>query len=91
MNWQGVDLRVFSRLGASEAAHPRRPLQEVAMKTQGEIEAAICEGINRFQQEYLERSEDQSSKDWSSRRVLTVDGGNRGGRIDKLMGTHAGR
>ena len=25
------------------------------MKTQGEIEAAICEGINRFEQEYLGR------------------------------------
>jgi uncharacterized protein YbcI len=25
------------------------------MKTQGEIEAAICEGINRFQQEYMGR------------------------------------
>jgi len=25
------------------------------MKTQGEIEAAICEGLNRFQQEYMGR------------------------------------
>src|ERR1700738_4810288 len=25
------------------------------MKTQGEIEAAICEGISRFQQEYMGR------------------------------------
>src|SRR6266853_2046797 len=25
------------------------------MKTQGELEAAICEGINRFQQEYMGR------------------------------------
>lgn len=25
------------------------------MKTQGEIEAAICEGINRFEQEYMGR------------------------------------
>jgi uncharacterized protein YbcI len=25
------------------------------MKTQGEIEAAICEGINRFQQDYMGR------------------------------------
>jgi uncharacterized protein YbcI len=25
------------------------------MKTQGEIEAAICEGINRFEQEYRGR------------------------------------
>ena len=28
---------------------------EVTMKTQGEIEAAICEGINRFEQEYMGR------------------------------------
>src|SRR3982750_901405 len=27
----------------------------VAMKTQGEIEAAICEGISRFEQEYMGR------------------------------------
>lgn len=27
----------------------------VAMKTQGEIEAAICEGITRFEQEYMGR------------------------------------
>lgn len=28
---------------------------EVAVKTLGEIEAAICEGINRFEQEYMGR------------------------------------
>lgn len=28
---------------------------EVAMKTQGEIEAAVCEGITRFEQEYMGR------------------------------------
>jgi uncharacterized protein YbcI len=28
---------------------------EVTMKTQGEIEAAICEGLNRFEQEYMGR------------------------------------
>jgi uncharacterized protein YbcI len=28
---------------------------EVFMKTQGEIEAAICEGISRFEQEYMGR------------------------------------
>lgn len=28
---------------------------EVSMKTQGEIEAAICEGISRFEQEYMGR------------------------------------
>jgi len=30
-------------------------MHEVAMKTQGEIEAAICEGISRFEQEYMGR------------------------------------
>jgi uncharacterized protein YbcI len=28
---------------------------EVAMKTQGEVEAAVCEGISRFEQEYMGR------------------------------------
>jgi uncharacterized protein YbcI len=28
---------------------------EVRMKTQGEIEAAVCEGIARFEQEYMGR------------------------------------
>src|SRR5271167_3524564 len=28
---------------------------EIAMKSQGEIEAAVCEGINRFEQEYMGR------------------------------------
>src|SRR5262245_52258095 len=37
--------------------HPTRSWDtfEVAMKTQGEIEAAICEGITRFEQEYMGR------------------------------------
>jgi uncharacterized protein YbcI len=45
----------------SESAPPRRPPQangatfEVAMKSQGEIEAAICEGISRFEQDYMGR------------------------------------
>jgi uncharacterized protein YbcI len=33
----------------------REDIFEVAMKTQGEIEAAICEGISRFQQDYMGR------------------------------------
>jgi len=28
---------------------------EVLMKTQGEIESAICEGISRFEQDYMGR------------------------------------
>jgi hypothetical protein len=30
-------------------------LEDVAMKTQGEIEAAVCEGVSRFEQEYMGR------------------------------------
>jgi uncharacterized protein YbcI len=30
-------------------------ISEVAMKTQGEIEAAICEGVSRFEQDYMGR------------------------------------
>jgi uncharacterized protein YbcI len=30
-------------------------IREVAMKTQGEIEAATCEGIRRFEQDYMGR------------------------------------
>ena len=30
-------------------------VSEVAMKTQGEIEAAICEGISSFEQDYMGR------------------------------------
>src|SRR6266699_4850167 len=29
---------------------------EVAMKSQGEIETAICEGINHFEQHYMRRA-----------------------------------
>jgi uncharacterized protein YbcI len=29
--------------------------QEVGMKTQGEIESAICDGMSRFEQEYMGR------------------------------------
>jgi uncharacterized protein YbcI len=33
----------------------RGDTSEVAMKTQGEIEAVICEGISRFEQDYMGR------------------------------------
>jgi len=32
-----------------------RNSREVGMKTQGEIEAAICEGMSRFEQDYMGR------------------------------------
>ena len=41
-----MDVRLTDRQGVS---------QEVNMKTHGEIEAAICEGISRFEQEYMGR------------------------------------
>jgi uncharacterized protein YbcI len=47
--------------GANEGFRPSAPpaakqvMSEVAMKTQGEIEAAICEGIRHFEQEYMGR------------------------------------
>src|SRR5947207_7898593 len=31
------------------------PASEVRMKTQGEIEAAVCDGMSRFEQEYMGR------------------------------------
>jgi uncharacterized protein YbcI len=33
----------------------RNRTRSLAMKTQGEIEAAVCEGINRFEQDYMGR------------------------------------
>jgi uncharacterized protein YbcI len=42
--------------GARAGLHPGNIAHaEVAMKTQGEIEAAICEGLTRFEQEYMGR------------------------------------
>ena len=31
------------------------PIGDAAMRTQGEIEAAICEGVSRFEQDYMGR------------------------------------
>src|SRR5260370_40586756 len=47
-------------LPTANALPPRLPETdgatfEVAMKTQGEIEGAICEGISRFEQDYMGR------------------------------------
>jgi uncharacterized protein YbcI len=43
--------------GAHPPLHPETngPTFEIAMKTQGEIEGAICEGISRFEQDYMGR------------------------------------
>jgi uncharacterized protein YbcI len=37
------------------AAGRERAVLEISMKTQGEIEAAICEAITRFEQEFMGR------------------------------------
>jgi uncharacterized protein YbcI len=48
-------------LPPSTGSRPRDPKtmfgddSEVAMKTQGEMEAAICEGVSRFEQDYMGR------------------------------------
>ena len=34
---------------------PTHPVGGINMKTQGEIEAAICEGVSRFEQDYMGR------------------------------------
>ena len=39
----------------SDALTVNEDTLEVAMRTQGEIEAAICEGISRFEQDYMGR------------------------------------
>ena len=49
------DLLCHSPLGGAERRWDLRSMFEVGMKTQGEIEAAICEGINRIEQEYMGR------------------------------------
>src|SRR3954468_24756911 len=44
----GVDRACGLRLATSDP-------MEVAVKTQGEVEAAICQGMSRFEQEYMGR------------------------------------
>ncbi|HUG91260.1 MAG TPA: DUF2294 domain-containing protein, partial [Planctomycetaceae bacterium] len=41
--------------GVPVASRNECDTSEVTMKTQGEIEAAICDGITRFEQEYMGR------------------------------------
>jgi uncharacterized protein YbcI len=43
------------QLISNSAPAVRGELTEVDMKTQGEIEAAICQGVSRFEQEYMGR------------------------------------
>ena len=48
----------FAKVRQILAAAARRPLDatfEGTMKTQGEIESAICEGMSRFEQDYMGR------------------------------------
>src|SRR4051794_22728026 len=41
--------------GPGAVAGAGEDTSEIAVKTQGEIEAAICDGISRFEQEYMGR------------------------------------
>jgi len=43
------------RISQQSAAPLERDTHETALKTQGEIEAAICQGISRFEQEHMGR------------------------------------
>src|SRR5690348_15706133 len=43
------------QIGGQPAATEERDTLETALNTQGEIEAAICEGITRFEQDYMGR------------------------------------
>src|SRR3954447_8567751 len=55
---RGRTIRARLRCGADRAcgvSSATSDAQEVAMKTQGEIEAAICQGMSRFEQEYMGR------------------------------------
>jgi uncharacterized protein YbcI len=45
----------FTELYNNARGNLRCVTSEVVMKTQGEIEAAICEGISRFEQDYMGR------------------------------------
>src|SRR5689334_14329613 len=54
--WSGNRRRVPCRPDAPAGARPGPGNTfEAAMKTLGEIEAAICEGMTRFEQEYMGR------------------------------------
>ncbi|MDD4888534.1 MAG: DUF2294 domain-containing protein [Phycisphaerae bacterium] len=52
---QGGPSVAACRLSLRERDGRQANISEVRMKTQGEIEAAICEGISRFEQEYMGR------------------------------------
>jgi Na+-translocating membrane potential-generating system (MpsC) len=45
---------------------PAADTSEVIMKSQGEIEAQIGEGIARFEQEYMGRRPKESTRTWSA-------------------------
>ena len=57
------------------------------MKSQGEIEAAICEGITRFEQEYMGRGPtDVHAQLISDLLVVLLDVGPADGKRDVLKG-----
>jgi uncharacterized protein YbcI len=62
VSWPPAQAQGTLPVGASPAAHAtsstrrqRRCRAIITMKTQGEVEAAICEGMTRFEQEYMGR------------------------------------
>jgi uncharacterized protein YbcI len=64
----GKQRQIDSRCGFTQHAtqhHDKyyltRTFAEIAMKTQGEIEAAICNGITQFEQDYMGRGPKQIS------------------------------
>ena len=63
MRWETFDVR-FTAIRTSPASGIDRACilssvrgdgLKVTMRTQGEIEAAICQGMSRFEQEYMGR------------------------------------
>lgn len=49
------DLRCNIKVRLTSMANPIWDSQETVMKSQGEIEAAVCEAISRFEQDYMGR------------------------------------
>ena len=47
--------RVVFQIAGGEIKIGIRSFRETPMKTQGEIEAAVCQGVSRFEQDYMGR------------------------------------
>jgi uncharacterized protein YbcI len=55
VDWEDRLIHAPSPIADSRLHVPLDGGCEVAMRTQGEIEAAICEGVSRFEQDYMGR------------------------------------